>query len=29
MERAKGVEQSVQQQAEDLNKRIDEATKVK
>ncbi|MEO5765590.1 MAG: hypothetical protein ABIR52_09805 [Casimicrobiaceae bacterium] len=29
MERARGLEQSVQQQAQDLNKRIDEASKVK
>ena len=29
MQRARGVEQSVQQQADDLNKRIDEASKVK
>jgi len=29
MERARGLEQSVQQQANDLSKRIDEASKVK
>jgi hypothetical protein len=29
MERARGLEQSVQQQAEDLSKRIDDASKVK